>query len=210
MTTHIYAFGSICRGEYESNSDVDLLVCMSGSEKDSRFEPSKFSIYEHQRLIELWGQGNPFAWHLYLESKLIFSSDGSDFIQELGAPKEYSNAQFDCLKFKTLFDEYSLSLINGGASSVFYLSCMFLAIRNIATCFSLHQKKPIFSRNSPYLIIPRLELNEEVYKVLLKSRVLSTRGVGDTISQEEIEIVKNHVCVIELWMKKLMESVCYE
>ncbi|MCX0436598.1 MULTISPECIES: nucleotidyltransferase domain-containing protein [Aeromonas] len=210
MTTHIYAFGSICRGEYESNSDIDLLVCMSGSENESHFEPSKFSIYEHQRLLELWQQGNPFAWHLYLESKLIFSSDGTDFIQELGAPNPYSNAQSDCLKFKALFDEYSSLLINEGTSSVFYLSCVFLAIRNIATCYSLHQKKPIFSRSSPYLVTPKLDLDEDVYRILLKSRVLSTRGVGDIISQDEIEIVKNHIYVIESWVRKLTESVCYE
>ena len=48
MTVHIYAFGSVCRGEIDFGSDVDLLACVSNS--DCAIDPRKYSIYRHERL----------------------------------------------------------------------------------------------------------------------------------------------------------------
>ena len=76
---HVYAFGSLCRGEIRPDSDIDLLAIVDGY--DSRFDQNVFSIYSYTRLAELWNEGNPFGWHLFLESRLIFSADGSDFLQ---------------------------------------------------------------------------------------------------------------------------------
>jgi nucleotidyltransferase-like protein/YCII-related domain-containing protein len=80
---HIYAFGSICRGEILLGSDIDLLALVDGYE--TRLDPDIFSLYSYGRVAELWSEGNPFAWHLFLESKLIFTADGSDFLNSLGA-----------------------------------------------------------------------------------------------------------------------------
>jgi predicted nucleotidyltransferase len=66
---HIYAFGSLCRGEVSRNSDVDLLALVDGF--DERFNPEIYSIYSYRRIEELWREGNPFAWHLSLESRLV-------------------------------------------------------------------------------------------------------------------------------------------
>lgn len=70
---HIYAFGSISRGDIQADSDVDLLAIVDGF--DSRFSSDTYSIYSYSRLRDLWLEGNPFAWHLSLESKLVFSSN---------------------------------------------------------------------------------------------------------------------------------------
>lgn len=198
MSTHIYAFGSICRGEYEPNSDVDLLVCTS--DDDGTYDKGKFSIYDYPRINELWLEGNPFAWHLFYESKIIYASNGVDFIKTLGTPSEYVNGRKDCLKFRELFEEAIKQLESDSTSQTFHLSCIFLAIRNFATCYSLHRLQPIFSRKSPFLIEPKLQLNEDVYNVLLNARILSTRGVGKRLSRGEIETVKDNVDVIGLWM----------
>ena len=61
---YIYAFGSLCRGQVDLESDVDLLAIVDGH--DDRFDPSKFSIYSYNRVREIWQEGNPFAWHLSL------------------------------------------------------------------------------------------------------------------------------------------------
>ena len=145
MKTHYYAFGSICRGELDPDSDIDLLACVTGGKPN--IDSAKFSIYTHHRLTQLWKEGNPFAWHLHLESKLLFSSDGEDFIADvLKTPNRYTQASADCIKFKQLFEESAHSLQTEPNSATFHLSCIFLATRNFATCHSLGIAKPSFSR----------------------------------------------------------------
>ena len=50
MNVHIYAFGSVCRGDLSIGSDVDLLALVSGL--DARFDPDMFSIYSYKRIEE--------------------------------------------------------------------------------------------------------------------------------------------------------------
>ena len=205
MTTHFYAFGSICRGEIDRSSDIDLLACVSSPSED--IDPDKFSIYRHDRLRQLWQQGNPFAWHLHLESKLLFSSDGEDFISCLGSPSKYMNGPADCAQFARLFDESRMQLVGTLNSATFNLSCMFLATRNFSTCYSLHVGKPRFSRNSPLIIDRPLHVEKPVFDVLSRARVLSTRGLGDTLSPADISIASSAGPSIAGWMSSLLSEV---
>src|SRR5437879_2859010 len=144
---HIYAFGSVCRGDISPGSDVDLLAVVEGH--DARFNPDDYSIYSYERIKEIWGEGNPFAWHLSIESKLLYASDQSDFLCALGRPESYQRCQQDCDKFFALFREACSSFESQVESKVFDLSMVFLAIRNFATCFSLGTlERPDFSRSS--------------------------------------------------------------
>jgi hypothetical protein len=205
MTTHFYAFGSICRGEVDRSSDVDLLACVSSFSND--IDPDKFSIYRHARLRELWHQGNPFAWHLHLESKLLFSSDGEDFIAALGPPARYAKGPADCAQFARLFEESRAQLAKTLNSATFSLSCMFLATRNFATCYSLHAGRPNFSRSSPLIIDRPVQIDKAVFDVLSRARVLSTRGLGDTLSSAEISIALGAAPAISNWMSSLLSEV---
>ena len=63
----------------------------------------------HKRIHQIWQEGNPFAWHLHLEAKLIYSSDGRDYLRDIGQPAQYSNGKVDCLKFVELFRRAHLS-----------------------------------------------------------------------------------------------------
>ncbi|WP_424545407.1 nucleotidyltransferase domain-containing protein [Serratia marcescens] len=54
---HVYAFGSLCRGEMSKYSDIDLLALVN--DKDDRFDSDIYSIYSYERLDELWKEGNP-------------------------------------------------------------------------------------------------------------------------------------------------------
>lgn len=204
MTTHYYAFGSICRGEMDPGSDVDLLACISTA--DPALDPKKFSIYTHDRIRELWQEGNPFAWHLHYESRLIFSSDESDFLASLGAPATYTRVAQDCTKFRHLFLESYQSLLQGSNSAVFHLSCLFLATRNFATCYSFSRGRPVFSRSSPLLIDKHLPICEESFGTLARARILSTRGYGASISKGEIETAKASAPVILDWMEDLIPT----
>ncbi|MGL6014245.1 MAG: hypothetical protein ACRC0J_22490, partial [Shewanella oncorhynchi] len=66
------------------SSDIDMLAIGDGL--DSQLNPNDYSIYSYERIFELWERGNPFAWHLYLESKLVYASDEKDYLLELGEP----------------------------------------------------------------------------------------------------------------------------
>lgn len=204
MTVHYYAFGSICRGETDPSSDIDLLACISTF--DPLLDPRKFSIYTYKRLRDLWQEGNPFAWHLHYESRLIFSSDGSNFLADLGAPANYTKMEQDCMKFRRLFLESYRSLMQASNSAVFHLSCLFLATRNFATCYSFCRGRPVFSRRSPLLIERKLPISEEAFGILARARILSTRGYGTCISKLEVETATATAPLILDWMKNLIPT----
>ncbi|MRT09681.1 nucleotidyltransferase domain-containing protein [Pantoea agglomerans] len=188
---HIYAFGSLCRGEVSKDSDVDILALVDG--RDERFGSHEYSVYSYGRIIEMWAEGNPFAWHLFLESKLIFSADGDDFLRDIGKPHDYVNFKNDYLKFKTLLDESLKSLKSGTKSYIFEMSNIFLAVRNISICYSLAcSEKPIFSRAAAQMLSNKsIKLPLHVYNILERSRILSTRGMGEHIKYDEaLEVIK--------------------
>lgn len=208
MSTHIYAFGSICRGEFDQLSDIDLLAVTK--EDDKRFNTENFSVYTHERIINLWKEGNPFAWHLHLESSLIYSSDKKDFLKSLSKPENYKNGYNDCLKFKNLFEENYRSLSENRNSSVFKISCIFLGVRNFATCYSLSKGIPVFSRNSPLLIKNHLTISSIIFEILIRARILSTRGIGQLLTESEINLVESECPKIHQWMEKLIKELTYE
>ena len=156
---------------------------------------------------ELWHQGNPFAWHLHLESKLLFSSDGEDFIAALGPPARYANGPADCAQFARLFEESRAQLAETLNSATFNLSCMFLATRNFATCYSLHAGMPSFSRISPLIIDRPVYVDKTVFDVFSRARVLSTRGLGDTLSSVEISTASSAAPAISNWMSSLLSEI---
>jgi hypothetical protein len=205
MNMHFYAFGSICRGEVDKSSDVDLLACITGPNSD--IDTEKFSVYQHDRLRSLWAEGNPFAWHLHLESRLLFSSDGIDFIASLGAPAAYTAGAEDCEKFANLFSDSFNQLSKTRVNATFNLSCMFLGIRNFATCYSIWRGHPVFSRRSPLLIDAPLSVDAEAFGVLTRARVLSTRGIGLALSDEEVMLVLRVVPSIQTWIRQLLAEV---
>jgi len=111
---HLYAFGSVCRGEIARDSDIDLLALVSGH--DDRLDPAKYSIYSYRKMKAMWRNGNPFAWHLSRESRLLFAQDERDFLGSLGQPAPYSNCHQDCRKFYGVYLEALSSLDRDMAS----------------------------------------------------------------------------------------------
>lgn len=200
---HIYAFGSICRGDISVDSDVDLLAFVEG--RDPRLNPDKFSIYSYKRIGDLWVSGNAFAWHLALESKLIYSEDGEDFLKGLGFPSKYVSAANDCRRFRAIFESAILSVQEGTPSLVFELSTIFLAVRNIATCYSLAMlPSPTFGRDSARKLGPRsIPISDTGYSILKRARLLSTRGVGDDIGEVDRSKLMDELEGCRRWVNEL-------
>ena len=206
MSGHIYAFGSICRGEVDRSSDVDLLALVNGFE--DRFDPTVYSVYSYARIDELWEEGNPFAWHLHLESSLIYSKDGSDYLKNKTTPTRYEQGATDCRKFLEVFLSAKKSLEESDLAESFDLSSVFLSIRNFATCYSLaNSPTPDFSRRSARnLGDNRVPLDDEEYGLFERARVLCTRGYGDLLGDAEIKRARSTLPVIESWMRALLNN----
>jgi hypothetical protein len=204
---HIYAFGSVCRGDISRDSDIDLLAVVCGH--DPRFDADVYSVYSYRRVRDIWTEGNPFAWHLFLESKLLFASDSSDFLHSLGEPQPYRHCLRDCEKFYALFREACASLETNEWSAVFDLSTVFLALRNFATCFSLGlTEEPNFSRHSAIrLRCDPLNMPRKPYEILERSRILCTRGYGAKITGGEVRATIEHLAQVDEWMLRLLVEV---
>lgn len=204
----IYAFGSITRGEIDSFSDVDLLILKDINEEILNINKDEFSIYTYKRLLELWDEGNPFAWHLFLESKCVFSSDKIPFIQTLPKPNKYMNCRNDLEKFYQLYIDSRESIITNNYSIDFDLSMIFLAIRNFASCFALgYMNKYIFSRDSAIKIEEySLNIDNEVYESLKKARLLATRGIGKVTSEITLNKIMQELPQIENWFNNLLKK----
>jgi hypothetical protein len=200
---HIYAFGSICRGDIDLASDVDLLAIVEGH--NDQLTQSIFSIYSYGRLSELWREGNPFAWHLALESRIVHSSDGADFLKNLGLPNAYSNGNRDCDRFLNLFEDACLSLASSKAAEVFDFSTIFLSVRNFASCYSLEFRKTAdFSRHSALnLGNQSIPIDLRQYRVLERARILCTRGFGEGLSETDIALARGSLITIREWMLRL-------
>lgn len=204
---HIYIFGSLCRGEVDVDSDVDLLALVEGC--GSRFSKDSFSIYSYDRITQLWREGNAFAWHLSLEACLVYADDDNNFLARLGKPSAYTNGVKDCLRFRELFESSAKAALAGSPSLVFELSTMFLALRNLATCYSLAVlDTPCFGRHSAVRIGGnRLSLPDDLYRLLERARVLSTRGTGEPITSIDYGVLREGVNDCSDWARKLCAEV---
>ena len=171
----IYAFGSICRGEVDFYSDIDLIAISHDQTSLLDLDPNKFSIYSEKRLKEYWMIGNPFAWHLYHESKLIYSFNERDLIREWGKPSIYTNGLDDLKKFYNIFLDSKKQIELTRDSFLFDISTIFLSIRNFATCYSLANGHINFHRNSALNLGNRsVPISTENYKMLESSRLFAT------------------------------------
>lgn len=201
---HLYAFGSICRGEVGMASDVDLLALVDGV--DDRFDPMTYSIYSYSRMRQMWGQGSPFAWHLWQESKLLHGDDGTDWLRGLGAPAPYPDSAEHCQRFTSMFAGAYKALASACPSPVFELSTVFLAMRNFATCYSLaFLARPDFSRRSPQRLgEASIGLAEEEFQIFERARLLCTRGFGPALTAEEVAQATAVLPTIQAWLVNLL------
>ncbi len=202
---YIYAFGSICRGDIDFYSDIDLLAISENQSELSALDSNKFSIYSEKRLKEYWKLGNPFAWHLYKESRLIYSYTGVDLIYEWKEPSPYSNGLHDLKKFYNIFLDSTKQIELTRDSFLFDISTIFLSIRNFATCYSLANGNINFHRNSALNLADKsVPISVENYKLLELARLLATRGVGEFPNEYDSGRLIKCFKDIDDWMKLLL------
>lgn len=203
---NIYVYGSVSRGDFVPGSDVDLLAVLDDPSKI--LDSAIYSVYATSQLEYMWAEGNPFAWHLAIESKLIYAENNSDVIGRLDQPAPYANWERDSKKFYELFVEATAVLAARRDTTVFELSTVFLAIRNFAICYSLHAgDSPVFSRRAYEKLGPAsLSLDPYASAVLEGARILSTRGFGTRPTESDVLHVLPQLSTVERWMCDLTEK----
>jgi hypothetical protein len=140
---------------------------------------------------------------------LLFAGDGADVLSALGRPSAYESCEADCSRFASLFAAANESLMQSTTTVVFDLSAVFLAVRNIATCFSLGRtSSPVFARDAALRIGPRsLILDRRAYDVLARARFLSTRGMGEPLTVEDVALAKACLPTLTAWVNQLVAEV---
>ncbi len=193
----LYIFGSAVRGEVDLQSDVDVLAILEDKGAQANL-PKTFLVYSKLELTECFARGDLFSHHLAMESRLVYSFDGSDVISDLGAPAPYQAGADDFECFCEIAEGALRQLRNGSSCSVFEHGLLYMAVRDVAMILSYHERgTPIFSKYTPYRVTPQLKLDFAKYESIKRCRAASTRGpvAGElkALSGDDLNTIDNWV-----------------
>ncbi len=203
-----YAFGSLCRGEPDAGSDVDILV-ITDQVNATKGIPNAWSKYSPRRIRELFARGTLFAWHLYLEAVPLWPRNGQGFLQRVGPPNDYKNARREIIDLRRILDDALIELSRGTPSAVYECGLISLACRDIAMAASLTINGGFnFSRYAPLRLNQTpFSLTKAKWDYLLACRRATTRG-GSFRRNRRIE----HHIVSEAdnllnWSSKILNNI---
>lgn len=200
-----HIFGSVCRGEPDVGSDVDVLVV--SDDRPARKElPPSWSYYSRRRIRALFARGTLFAWHLYLESVKVWPRRGCGYLQKIGPPKPYTGAVREIGDLQRVLLRAIAELERGTHSSVYEFGLVSLACRDAAmAAFPVIYGRFDFSRHAPlHLAGNRFPLSTAQFDYLLACRRATTRG-GGLRRQPRIERqVISNLPRLKAWCKNIL------
>jgi hypothetical protein len=203
----IYIFGSVCRGEQDMGSDVDILV-VADSALDRENLPSAWSCYSRRRLRILFSRGTLFAWHLYLESVQLLPRGIDGFLKKIGPPKPYVDARREIAALQCILQGAVKELSCGTQSPVYEFGLLAMTCRDIAMAAFLPLVGRFnFSRYAPLHLPAGFPLSKAQFDYLLQCRRVSTRG-GDLRRRSRVERqILIHLPQLNAWCNKLLSRV---
>lgn len=190
----IRIFGSRARGDDGADSDLDVLYVVDSSRAGEqswaeaqfsgmpRAEKKDISLYGERRLRKMFETGHLFAWHLYLESKPVWSDASGSFVESLGRPACYVEARKDIVELAEIATEAAISLRDPESTVIYESGILYVCCRNAALIASTRVgNAPIFGPQSPMrVVIPSIPfpLSDEEYMLLITARHSVTRGTA--------------------------------
>lgn len=212
-------FGSFCREDYGVSSDIDILCISSFSENKKKLfnarikelisDRASVSFYQPERISLMYTEGHLFAWHLYSESKKVFSED-LDFIDTLGIPAKYTGCLGDIKNFIDIIQGSRVAIKGGNSSIVYEAGLLYLCARNISMCGSyIFSRRVDFSKYSPYNIdlnsFLQFPVDKIDYEYLIAARHSATRGfcIDSTKKINVLQIAEK----IENWANGMLDLV---
>ena len=214
-------FGSRARGDNDSGSDIDVLVIYESTplatDRENILAQIKAVVgqavdvaeYSSSRVHHFFLSGDLFAWHLFQESKKLFSPS-SDFIDQLGKPTPYVSARNDISAFTDLLETIPENMEKHPENSVFEAGLLYLATRNIAMSLSWHSAGKVdFSRHAAVNISENnglpFPITRAKYDELISCRHASQRGaVIPVLSSSELSVV---AAKLVIWSRKIYSLV---
>jgi predicted nucleotidyltransferase len=206
VSHEIYIFGSITRGEVTSTSDTDILVIPLQNQTKKEY-PSSWSYYTEETLQKMHKDGRLFSWHLFLDSKCIYTPREIPLFVEMDAPNSYDTMHEDIKDLKGLLEQSLMYLHDNTSNIIFEIGVIHTCLRDIAMSASWFlSDRPCFSIYAPYIISIPLPLNKDVYKKAISARHNSTRGINNHSNWEVVaeEILS---APINKWVKEIEESM---
>ncbi|WP_139052511.1 nucleotidyltransferase domain-containing protein [Xanthomonas cannabis] len=201
-------FGSTARGADDISSDLDVIAVLDEAENLSTeqvelelqklFKKSiSLSIYTKRRMLDLWLEGSPFAWHLYLEARPLNQS-GSRFLGGWGNPSKYVSWLEDCTTMLEIVESCSARLASPAVNCDCYeAGLLYVGARNIGMFSSLPIKGSFdFSRRAPFSLGEdfNLTISEFDYIDLVAARHASTRGLTPPkLNRENLKILSHEI-----------------
>ncbi|MBB3820777.1 putative nucleotidyltransferase [Xanthomonas arboricola] len=211
---HAAIFGSVARSGNDERSDFDVIAIVN-SINDLKKEDIKseiqhhfkhkidLSIYGKNRISQMWREGSPFAWHLFLES-IPLTSYSPGLAEELGRPADYTSPRPDIEMMSGIIISAKDRLLKGPVKARFYeAGLLYVGSRNCA----MYASKEItgsfdFSRLAPYKICqPQFPVSLDDYNDLTSCRHASTRG--GPIPEINPEKVRDNALKIVSWVEGL-------
>jgi len=185
-----YLFGSAGRGQIDDLSDLDILAIVENNQgkvaevavtqlipgQYAHLKPS-ISWYGAARVIEMFRNGELFAWHLYQESVPLF--DPSGLLVKLGQPAVYKDSLQDMLSFRSILQGIPTQVQNSSVNAAYEAGLVYICMRNIAMAASwLLCEKPDFSRYSIFHLegMRRCPISIEEFDITMHCRMASQRG----------------------------------
>ncbi len=208
MDAEFYLFGSLISGDIDAGSDVDILAVVADGTMRTGI-PEGWSVYTAAKIREIFARGTLFAWHVYLESKLVFPANSKGILAELGPPADYENAKYEVAELKALAERAIAALSSGTPSKVFEHGLLYLAARDIAMAASKWVNGEFnFSKYAALQLreLP-LPLTRQEYEFLMNCRRASVRGTALTWQpQLECTIKEKWILLVE-WCHRVYSAI---
>lgn len=180
-------FGSRVRNDHDSRSDLDLIVVVKdGCGRLSADEilkitqeydvPPSISWYGAKKMKAMFGLGDLFAWHLFLESKPLGSYPSLSSI--FGQPGPYQTGIKDIEALHNILCGVEAEISLRPHNLIFELGVLYVCARNIAMSATWHiLPAPDFGRYSPFKLNVPFPLSMGDYSTIMACRMASQRGL---------------------------------
>ncbi|TCC10334.1 nucleotidyltransferase domain-containing protein [Kribbella soli] len=157
--TEVWLYGSVARGTFTPQSDLDLLVasdaqCPIEIELEPivaglpQVEHRSITSYTWPQLAQMSAYGSLFLLHLKLEARLLHrrGDDAAGLVNLLGTLQPYRLAHRDLRGFSATLDDVAESLADGG-DPAYELSVIATVIRHCSVLACYLDGEPEFSRD---------------------------------------------------------------
>jgi hypothetical protein len=209
----VWIFGSYARSDYDSNSDLDLLVLtnrelspIDASALQQWFTlPSipEISLYTLIGISQIIAPPSLFAWHLRREGQVVYSRSNW-LAKSLSLMGPYSKHLRDLYIIKQVHYDLLRSLENGGESLIFDAGILCTVARNVGIILSDFLGQPDYSPLAPLKLRDtfqslRFPLSAEEFILLSECRLSAERGKTSPLIT--LSTVRQQAVAVEQWLQ---------